>query len=385
MRFRHRDGALVHLSYCTNVHPAVDLDGVRAQLERFAAPVRERLGTPVLGVGLWLAAPVAARLAAETGERRGLRDLLDRLGLEVVTLNGFPHDDFGTGRVKKRVYAPDWSQVERLRYTQDLAVVLADLLPDDTAGGSISTLPLGWRDPWSEESQLVAEAQLERLARFLDRLEEDSGRRVRLAVEPEPGCVVETTAQAAERLAAVDRTRVGVCVDTAHLAVAWEEPDEAVARLQGAGLEVVKAQLSSALHVEHPSDAGTAAVLRGFDEDRYLHQVRPAGQEGPPHGWDDLGEAFAHADGTAWRVHFHLPLGAEPAPPLASTRETLRASVRSLVGGDRALTDHLDVETYTWTVLPHPPGGDDELVAGLAAELAWARDELVSAGLEEVS
>ncbi len=227
----------------------------------------------------------------------------------------------------------------------------------------------------------MAEGHLERLARFLDRLEEDSGRRVRVAVEPEPGCVVETTTQAVERLACVDRTRVGVCVDTAHLAVAWEEPDEAVARLQGAGLEVVKAQLSSALHVEHPSEPATTAVLRGFDEDRYLHQVRPRGGA----GWDDLGEAFAHADASAWRVHFHLPLGAEPLPPLASTHATLRESVRALVGGDRALTDHLDVETYTWTVLPDPPGGDDELVDGLAAELAWARDELVAAGLEVVS
>lgn len=387
MRFRHRDGTLVHLSYCTNVHPAVDLDGVRAQLVRFAAPVRERLGAPVLGVGLWLAAPVAARLAADTGERRDLRDLLDRLGLEVVTLNGFPHDDFGTGRVKKRVYEPDWVHVDRLRYTQDLAVVLADLLPDDAAGGSISTLPLAWREPWSAEQQRAAEAQLDRLARFLDRLDEDTGRRVRVAVEPEPGCVVETTAQAVDRLASVDRARVGVCVDTAHLAVAWEEPDEAVGRLQGAGLDVVKAQLSAALHVEHPGDAGTLEVLRRFDEDRYLHQVRPGSGPGSgwSTGWDDLGEAFAHADGAPWRVHFHLPLGAEPAAPLASTRATLRGSLRALVGGDRALTDHLDVETYTWTVLPDPPGSDDELVAGLAAELAWARDELVLAGLEEAT
>lgn len=388
MRFVHADGTVVHLSYCTNVHPARDLEGVRDQLTRYSARVRHELGVPLLGVGLWLAAPVAARLVAEPVELAALRTLLDREGLEVVTLNGFPYDDFGTGRVKKRVYSPDWSQGERLRYTCDLAEVLAALLPEDARRGSISTLPLGWRSPWSGDRQALAEAQLDLLAARLDDLEQRTGRSIRVAMEPEPGCVVETTAQAVERLAEVDRRRVGVCLDTAHLAVAWEDPAAAVERLDAAGLQVVKAQLSSALHVEAPG--ATAEVLREFDEDRYLHQVRPGGTHGEAghRGWDDLGEALDAgdgSDGSPWRVHFHLPLGAEPAAPLASTRGTLTDVLERLVGGETARTDHLDVESYTWSVLPHPPRTEDELVRGIAAELAWAHDALLAAGLKEAS
>jgi hypothetical protein len=113
--------------------------------------------------------------------------------------------------------------------------------------------------------------------------------------------------------------------------------------------------------------------------------VRAGGPGGGEGGWDDLGEAMGHADGAAWRVHFHLPLGTEPAAPLASTRRTLRGAVRTLVGGERALVDHLDVETYTWAVMPDPPGDDHELADGIAGELAWAREELVSVGMEELS
>ena len=117
MRLRHRDGQTVHLGYCTNVHPAEDLAGVLEQLDRYALPVRRRLGADVLGLGLWLAAPVAAELAADARSRRRLRAELDARGLEVVTLNGFPYQAFQAPVVKMAVYQPDWTRPERLAYT----------------------------------------------------------------------------------------------------------------------------------------------------------------------------------------------------------------------------------------------------------------------------
>ena len=156
MRLHHPDGSAVHLAYGTNVHPAEDLPGILGQLDRFAVPVRAQLDTDVLGLGLWLAAPVATELAADPAARRTLRAELTHRGLEVVTLNGFPYQAFHAPVVKHAVYRPDWADPARLRYTLDLALVLADLLPDGAERGSISTLPFGWRTDWTGERDEIA-------------------------------------------------------------------------------------------------------------------------------------------------------------------------------------------------------------------------------------
>ena len=159
-RFRHPSGDIVHVAYCTNVHPAEDLAGVIEQLRRFAGPIRAALGEPRLGVGLWLAAPLAASLRAEPDALAQLRDALTELALEVVTINGFPYKAFQADVVKLDVYRPDWTTPERARYTLDLAWVLARLLPADVTSGSISTLPLGWREGWTEEHTRAAACEL---------------------------------------------------------------------------------------------------------------------------------------------------------------------------------------------------------------------------------
>ncbi|WP_433126398.1 metabolite traffic protein EboE [Micromonospora sp. CA-240977] len=387
MRLRHASGDTVHLGYCTNVHPAEDLAGILGQLDTYAVPVREALGSDLLGLGLWLAAPVAAELAADPTLRRRLRTELTARGLEVVTLNGFPYAAFQAPVVKQDVYHPDWTTERRLAYTLDLARVLADLLPDDAARGSISTLPLAWREPWDTARADAARGRLDQLAAGLAAVQSDTGREVRVAFEPEPGCVVESTGQAAELLSGMDTERLGVCVDLAHLACAWEEPAEALERLRVAGLPVVKVQVSAAVEAADP--AGGADALRRWVEPRFLHQTRGAGCAGlgdpadPAYAADDLDEALDRALPGPWRVHYHVPLHAPPEEPLGSTLPVLRAALRALFDGPAAGCDHLDVETYTWGVLPaaRRPGTDAELAAGIAAELAFARDELVGLGL----
>jgi sugar phosphate isomerase/epimerase len=386
MRLRHRDGTLVHLGYGTNVHPAEDLTGVMAQLDTYAAPVRDRLGTDILGLGLWLAAPVAAALAADREQLSRLRRELHARGLEVVTLNGFPYQAFhstagASARAcaagKRRVYHPDWTDPRRLAYTLDLASVLAELLPDDAARGSISTLPLGWREPWDAGRASGAARALDELAGGLRSLASRTGRTVRVAFEPEPGCIVETSGQAVARLSDIDTGVLGICLDLAHLACAWEEPAAALARLAAAQLPVVKVQVSAALEVAEPPPA--SAVLREYAEPRFLHQTRAAGGA----AYDDLPEALAAMPDGPWRVHFHVPLHAAPLPPLAATTLVLRAGLAALLGGGTAATDHLEVETYTWSVLPLAlrPADATGLAAGLAAEVAFARDELCALGL----
>jgi len=397
VRLLHADGTTVHLAYCTNVHAGDTLGEVLANLDRFVLPVRRHLGSDVLGVGLWLAAPAARELANDATATDGLRRALARRGLETVTLNGFPYRGFQEPVVKQRVYHPDWSEQERLDYTVDCAAVLARLLPDDTARGSVSTLPFAWRAPWGAERHRAALDNLDRLSEALEGIEARTGRRVRVGLEPEPGCVVETTAEAAERLTGADPNRIGVSLDLCHLAVGFEDPDAALARIAGAGLAVTKAQVSAAVHAEDPADPATRRALAEFDEVRFLHQVRGRHPDGSVTARDDLPDALAGGeplgdragDGSAvpWRVHFHVPLDLEPQPPLTATRDHTRSSLEALVGGDHAVTDHLEVETYTWGVLPDAarPRTDDDLARRIAGELAWARDHLLDLGLKETS
>ncbi|MFJ2936921.1 metabolite traffic protein EboE [Streptomyces sp. NPDC087219] len=434
MRFRHPDGSTVHLAYCTNVHPAETLDGVLAQLRDHCEPVRRRLGRDRLGIGLWLARDAARSLTTDPASLRALRAELDRRGLEVVTLNGFPYEGFGADEVKYRVYQPDWTHPDRLAHTTDLARLLAALLPEDVTEGSVSTLPLAWRTPFDAEAAATARTALTTLAGRLDALEELTGRSIRIGLEPEPGCIVETVADAVAALttaptpspvsgtspapspSAASGTspapgtipapspnpgpaptpRIGVCLDTCHLATSFEDPRTALDSLAAAGIPVPKAQLSAALHAEHPHLPEVRAALAAFAEPRFLHQTRTRTGVGL-RGTDDLPEALAtsdhHAatapglpDATPWRAHFHVPLHAPPAPPLSSTLPVLQDTLALLVGGPHPRTHHLEVETYTWQALPPEsrPRTRARLADGIAAELTLARDLLTDLGLKEL-
>ncbi|MFD0369119.1 metabolite traffic protein EboE [Streptomyces sp. NPDC127114] len=388
MRFRHPDGSTVHLAYCTNVHPAETLDGVLAQLRDHCEPVRRRLGRDRLGIGLWLARDAARSLVADPAALRALRAELDRRGLEVVTLNGFPYEGFGADEVKYRVYQPDWTRPERLAHTTDLARLLTALLPDDITEGSVSTLPIAWRTPYGPRAADTARDALTALAERLDALEELTGRSVRVGLEPEPGCTVETVADALAPLAAVASPRIGVCLDTCHLATSFEDPHTALAALGTAGIPIPKAQLSAALHAEHPHLPEVREALASFAEPRFLHQTRTLTAAGL-RGTDDLPEALtgdALPDSTPWRAHFHVPLHAPPEPPLTSTLPVLQESLALLVGGPHPRTRHLEVETYTWQALPpeRRPRTRARLADGIAAELTLARDLLTDLGLKEL-
>ncbi len=376
MRLRHPDGQLVHLGYCTNVHPAEDLAGILAQLDGYAAGVRQRLDGAVVGLGLWLAAPVAAALADAPASRRRLRRELDVRGFEVVTLAGFPYRPVSEDVVKYAGDQPDWTSRARLEYTLNLARILADLLPEDAVRGSVSTVPLGWREDWDAAAAAAAGRLLDELAEGLTEVAWRTGRLIRVGFEPAPGGVAETAEQAVDALRGVDTDRIGVCLDLAHAACAWEDPAQALATLARAGLPVVKVRVSAALEVADPAAAEQA--LRPYAEPRFLRQTRTRSGAGT----DDLDSALAQQLPGPWRVHHHVPVHAQLAPPLATTIGVVRAALDELVGGETAGCDHFDVET---------PRGDgelaagDELAAGVAAELAFVRDEMTARGLTPVN
>ncbi len=383
MRFRHRDGSTVHLGYSATVHPAEDLDGVIAGLDGCAALVRQELDVPLLGVGLWFASPLADRLANSPAAVNKLRRALTRNKLEVVSLNGIAHSAFNDQVIGTKLYCPDWTEPERLRYTLDLVDVLVRLLPRDAPYGSISTIPLAWRAPWTKARDAAARKAFERLDWHLERIEQRTGRKIRIAVEPEPGCVLEMIGQAAGWLGRYSSpyggvSRIGLGFDTCHLAVQFEEPDRAFETLRRAGVDVVKAQLSSAPQLVDPSDTAARRRLAELGDPKYLRQVRE--WCGP--GVDDVDLAYQLSGHAAWRMHAHVPAYCTLPDPLTGTNAVLEDCLSRLVGGGHPLTHHLESETSAWSRKPRTPKA---LAKKIAKELSWLRDRLTGLGLEYIS
>jgi sugar phosphate isomerase/epimerase len=379
------------LGYCTNVHPAQTLAALLDGLDRYTVPVMRRVGRP-LAAGLWLARPVVDEVLCTADGVARLAAALAERGLTTYTLNAFPYGDFHAPRVKHQVYFPDWTSRERLSYTEHCATVLAGLLPEG-GDGSISTLPLGYK--WPGQPQHISEAadQLTRCALTLARIAADTGRTIRLAIEPEPFCRIETTAEAvaffdvlwgaasARGAEAAVREHIGVCYDVCHQAVEFEDPAASVAALARAGVRVNKVQVSCAIELDRPAEnAAGLAALRRYVEPRYLHQVYARLPGGRTVGTADLstdflsdpGPEFLAAD--AWRVHFHIPVDVDRIEPLGTTRAAIAPTLAAVAGLDYA--PHVEVETYTWTVLPGD--GPPDLVTGLARELD-ATQKLVAA------
>jgi hypothetical protein len=355
-----------HLGYCTNVHPYDDLQGLRTALSDVAVPLRARFvqqgrlaRDAALGVGLWLPASVAADLARDPAS---LRAWMDERGLYAFTVNAFPFGDFHGARVKDDVYRPDWADARRAVYTLRAAVVLATLNASG-ARVSLSTVPLSFK-PW-RPSVTATTGRLLDMISALQGVERKSGVRPMLALEPEPFCLLETAAdtvayweshlmpgcrakfgRGAEDLA---RTYLGVCLDTCHHAVRWESSAEAVDLYRDAGIPIAKVQLSSAL------EAPSIDALAPFAEPRYLHQV--VGRDGGARV-DLAGDGGSAGEGEPLqgpvRCHFHVPVHKDRVAGVATTRDDMAAGLaRALETGATAC---LEIETYTWDVLPQRDG-----------------------------
>ena len=389
-----------HLTYCTNIHPGETWDEVAHALRVHLPAVKAELSPEQdFGVGLRLSAITTRDLLAPEAFAE-LQDILCSGGLYVFTINGFPYGTFHGTRVKEEVYQPDWRTPERLAYSNHLADLLAQLLPDDDGiEGSISTVPWGFKpDVDGSETIGTMANNLLRHAAYLVHLRRLTGRRIALALEPEPYCFLETTEEAVNtfkrylfsgeavslmaKFTGASRSEaeadlhqhLGVCLDLCHAAVEFEDPDQAVCALQNAGIAIPKVQISAGLRMPEVTQADLSRI-RPFDDAVYLHQVVARTDRGLDR-YLDLGEAFAaykESEKPEWRVHFHVPIFMADLDGFATTRpvlETFMARQRSA-----PVTQHLEVETYTWDVLPAAHRGDD-VVSNIVKELQWVRRQL---------
>ena len=399
------DGRLGHLTYCTNIHAAEHFDDVLAGLAGHLPRIKAVVSPDEpLGVGLRLAASASESLRSPANLER-LSDLLGD-DFYVFTLNGFPYGTFHGQTVKDGAYRPDWSEPERLDYTNALASQLAALLPDGLAG-TVSTVPGSYK-PWLEQADgddrrhRIAHHLVSHVAHLVQ-IARETGKRIMLTLEPEPCCMLETVAEtvdyfegtlfsadAVRRLqqaAGLDRAdaeramheHIGVCYDVCHAAVEYESAAASIASLRAAGIAVGKAQLSSALRIDRVDEA-TIQALAPFNEPVYLHQTIER-CDGRLRRFNDLGDAIhdfrartspAEAE---WRSHFHVPVFLERMEHFDTTQSFLREVLAEQLHSP--FTDHLEVETYTWDVLPEAYR-QQHLADAIARELDWVKSTLRS-------
>jgi hypothetical protein len=389
-------GQLGQLTYCTNIHAGEGLGEVEHALRTHTVRVKELVSPNApFAVGLRLSARAARELDTPAALER-FRALLAEHELYVFTINGFPHGDFHGTRVKERVYQPDWREDARVDYSDRLARLLAKLLPEDQPYGSVSTVPGAFKQGLDARDEARVAAKLVSHVEALVRIERTTGRRIVLALEPEPCCMLETIAETVSffeqhlwSLRSVSalasalvishaeagralRRHIGVCLDLCHAAVEFESPHAAVDALRCAGIAIAKLQISAGLTLDPRSPEAREALFR---DDVYLHQV--VAREGAQlTRYADLPEALAQtARAEEWRVHFHVPIFHEQLGVLGTTQPF----VRELLARQRAqpLSTHLEVETYTWDVLPETVRALPVHEA-IARELRWVERELTS-------
>ncbi len=399
-----RIGDAFHLGYCTNIHRGESWPETFAALRDYTLRVKQRVAPEqAYGIGLRLGADAAAELTTFPERRDVFRRWLDANDCYVFTINGFPYGKFHGTRVKEQVYAPDWTEAARLDYTTQLFDLLDEIAPPGMAA-SVSTLPGSFKEFIASEEKAEKMSSIHRhlLAchRHVATLAERSGRDLHLGLEPEPLGLFENTPEtveffegmcaAGERegVAAADlKKTIGVNYDTCHLAIEFEEPAEALGRLRDNGIRVSKIHLSSALKLAPEPEA--LQRLHAFQDEVYLHQVIVREGDEVARRFRDLPDALDDAAtrtaggeslGDEWRVHFHVPIHAQPEALFGDTREHISGTLAVLA--ERPDTcSHFEMETYTWEVLPEAMRSAD-VVDQLEKEYDWCLGEFGRNGFE---
>lgn len=390
-----------HLTYCTNIHPGEDWKSTFASLENYIPRVKKGVvPNNKFGVGLRLSNSASQELGRGQKLETFKRWLFENDSY-VFTMNGFPFGDFHGQRVKDKVHSPDWTTQERFDYTERLFDQLDVLLPEGMDGG-ISTSPISYKH-WHAGPIAVRRAlekgayQMAKIALKLNQIERETGKYLHLDVEPEPDGLLENTDEVlyfyetflvpsaitifkgnghgesrAEELA---KRYITICYDICHFSLAFEEPENTFDRLSESGIQIGKFQISAALKILWNTVAQKSVwqELERFDEPTYLHQVTERG-DGKIKTYPDLPLVLEKRDSfEELRAHFHVPIFLERFGLLESTQDQILKAFDCLKKNPN-LTNHLEVETYTWEVLPKAL--KIPLTDSVVRELKWVKDRL---------
>jgi hypothetical protein len=393
---------LGHLTYSTLVHPADNWEQLYHSLVTYLPKVKARIaGNKSFGVCIRLSASSAQTLAHSAAERDKLKKFLSDNDMYIYTANAFVYGHFKGAAVKEQVYEPDWRSEERTQYTINVADVLADVCPPGSAP-SIQTAPLGFKARVTGADVVASYTEnVLRVVAHLIALEAKTGRIVQLALEPEPFCFLETTdetvayfkdhiftGQAAERLAKLAhipvaeaigalRRHLGIVYDICHQAVEYEDITASLQKLVDAGVPIFKLQEAAALYVPEVTQ-GAVDTLKRYAKTIYLTQTleKRNGKLNRYLNVDDAIAAFEKDPGgpREWRTHIHVPVFLDDLGQFRTTRFAIEDALR--FHKKEPLSRHLEVETYTWDMLPDSLKTGD-IVDYVCRELDWVRGQLV--------
>lgn len=393
-------GNLGHLTYSTLVHPGDTWEEMWDSLTRYVPAVKKRFSPDKrFGVSLRLSGKSAETLTADPAERAKLKAFLAENDMYLFTVNAFPHGPFKGKPVKELVYEPDWRSDERASYTMMVADILAEVAPEGIAP-SIQSPPCGFKPRVTGSDVVDAYTrQVLKVVAHLVKLEERTGRRVTLALEPEPSCFMELTSEvvdyftkhlyteaAAATVAKATgrsakqahdalRRHLGTVFDICHQAVEYENIADALKSLKGAGIPVFKLQAAAAVRIPEVT-RDVVNALKAYDDPVYLHQTIER-RDGKMRQFIDLPQAFAAFERDPgpreWRIHFHVPVFLEDLGDFKTTRSAIEEALR--VHKADPVSDQVEIETYTWDVLPdHLKTGD--ITDYVVNELEWVKGEL---------
>lgn len=390
-----------HLTYCTNIHPGENWKITFDNLEKYVPQIKKEVApNEIFGLGLRLSNKASEELGFEKN-LKNFKNWLDDQGVYVYTMNGFPYGNFHGERVKDMVHAPDWTQIERVTYTKRLFKQLAYLLPKGISGG-ISTSPISYKY-WHKTDALKKKALVEgaknmmEIATQLFQIEKETGKYMHLDIEPEPdgllensdevvdffhnyllpvGCPVLQNELGFSQIEAENciKRHLTVCYDVCHFSLAYEEPEETFRKFESHGIKVGKIQVSSALKILF-NNADVDSIwdsLKQFDEPTYLHQITEKTETGIK-TYSDLPELLKEKKSfSELRAHFHVPIFLEKFDGLSSTQDQILKVVKFLKSNK--VCDHLEIETYTWEVLPI--NLKKELASSIVREVEWLKAKL---------
>ncbi len=393
-----------HLTYCSNIHPGESWEEVFQALQTHLPVVKKQVSPEQsMGIGLRLSDQASRELQQEGTTL--LNDWMHQQGFYVFTMNGFPFGGFHRQKVKDQVHQPDWTTSERVAYTLRLFEILSQLIPKGLDGG-ISTSPLSYKPWWSQQqrkdvfrrsTQNIIEVLVE-----LHKYYQDKEVLLHLDIEPEPDGLIENSQEsityfrewllpmAQEELVTrlgvsvgeakeIALRHINICYDVCHFAVAYESPAEVMQKFQESGIRIGKIQISSALKKDFTGTAESRdqckLAFSVLNEPTYLHQVIARDREGGLHQYTDLPAGLNHIGDpeiVEWRTHFHVPVFVRSYGLLESTQQDIIEVLQ--LWSDSPMTNHLEVETYTWEVLPREL--QKELNTSIARELNWVIDQM---------
>jgi len=394
-----------HLTYCTNIHSGENWEEHFIELKKNFPTLKKNVSPDdLLGIGLRLSNQASIALT-DPEELTKFTTWLNQEGAYVFTMNGFPYGDFHSTVVKESVHAPDWTSNDRVSYTIRLFDILEKLLPSDMEGG-ISTSPLGYRHHFNASEKIKAlQIGTENIIKVLEHLmviKEKTTKSLHLDIEPEPDGLLETGDEfidwyenlllplAIEHFSkkfelseleteALVKEHIQLCYDVCHFALGYENHEDELNALEEKGIRIVKIQISAALKTGLPEDEikrnEIARLFKPFDEDIYLHQVIALQDNNSVIRYKDLPEALKdiqNKEVKEWRAHFHVPIFLERYGDLESTQNEIIEVLKR--HKSKSITQHLEVETYTWGVLPSE--FQIPITESIERELLWVNSVL---------